>query len=216
MKGLFVKDMCLNFRTGKTILMYLIICFIMGFSMDSEFIIGYATMLFGIMAVGTISYDELDNGMPFLMSLPVDRKSYVTEKFVYSLIMHVAGAVFGMIVYIICSLIKGQDVDVVGALPYVLAIIAVMSMFIFAMIVIELKFGAEKSRLALLIIYGGVAVLLLAVKKIPGVSEAVAKLAVMLESASPVMVAIVLVTAVAVIDLLLYLLALRVMKNKEF
>ncbi len=216
MKGLFVKDMCLNFRTGKTILMYLIICFIMGFSMESEFIIGYATMLFGIMAVGTISYDELDNGMPFLMSLPVDRKSYVTEKFIYSFIMAAVGTLFGIVVYIICSLIKGQNVDIIRSLPYVLAIVAVMTLIISGMIVIELKFGAEKSRVAMVVIYGVIAVIMLAFAKIPGGSDLLGKLIDLMESVSPAVVAAVMLLIVVLLDLVLYLLGVKIMKNKEF
>jgi hypothetical protein len=208
--------MCLNFRTGKTILMYLIICFIMGFSMESEFIIGYATMLFGIMAVGTISYDELDNGMPFLMSLPVDRKSYVTEKFIYSFIMAAVGTLFGIVVYIICSLIKGQNVDIIRSLPYVLAIVAVMTLIISGMIVIELKFGAEKSRVAMVVIYGVIAVIMLAFAKIPGGSDLLGKLIDLMESVSPAVVAAVMLLIVVLLDLVLYLLGVKIMKNKEF
>jgi hypothetical protein len=208
--------MCLNFRTGKTILMYLIICFIMGFSMESEFIIGYATMLFGIMAVGTICYDELDNGMPFLMSLPVDRKSYVTEKFIYSFIMAAVGTLFGIVVYIICSLIKGQNVDIIRSLPYVLAIVAVMTLIISGMIVIELKFGAEKSRVAMVVIYGVIAVIMLAFAKIPGGSDLLGKLIDLMESVSPAVVAAVMLLIVVLLDLVLYLLGVKIMKNKEF
>ncbi|MBO4219248.1 MAG: ABC-2 transporter permease [Erysipelotrichaceae bacterium] len=216
MKGLIVKDLCLNFRNSRTILMYLIICVVMGFSMDGSFIIGYAAMLFGIMAVGTISYDELDNGLPFLMSLPVDRRSYVAEKFIYSLIMEAAGTLFGVAVYVVCSLIRGQPVDLISSLPYVLAIMAVMTLIVSGMIVIELKFGAEKSRLAMLVIYGAIAVVMLALSKIPGGSELLEKAVDLLESASPAVVAGVMIIIVAMLDLLLYFLAVRIMKKKEF
>ncbi|MBQ6654545.1 MAG: ABC-2 transporter permease [Erysipelotrichaceae bacterium] len=216
MKGLIVKDLHLNFRNSRTILMYLIICVIMGFSMDGSFIIGYAAMLFGIMAVGTISYDELDNGLPFLMSLPVDRKSYVREKFIYSLIMEGGGALFGLLVCGVCSLAKGQSFDLIESLPYVLAIIAVMTLLVSGMIVIELKFGAEKSRLAMLVIYGAVAVILFALSKIPGGPEMLGKVIDVLERTSPLVVAGVLLLTVAALDMALYLLAVRVMKNKEF
>ena len=216
MKGLIVKDLCLNFRNSRTILTYLIICVVMGFSMDGSFIVGYAAMLFGIMAVGTISYDELDNGLPFLMSLPVDRKSYVAEKFIYSLIMEAAGTLFGVAVYVVCSLIRGQPADLISSLPYVLAIMAVMTLIVSGMIVIELKFGAEKSRLAMLVIYGAIAVILFVLSKIPGGSELLGKAVDLLESASPAVVAGAMILIVAMLDLLLYFLAVRIMKKKEF
>lgn len=44
------------------------------------------TMFRAMIAVGTLSYDETDNGLAFLMTLPVDRKTYVREKYLFILI----------------------------------------------------------------------------------------------------------------------------------
>ncbi|MBR5048804.1 MAG: ABC-2 transporter permease, partial [Erysipelotrichaceae bacterium] len=145
-----------------------------------------------------------------------DRRSYVAEKFIYSLIMEAAGTLFGVAVYVVCSLIRGLPIDLISSLPYVLAIMAVMTLVVSGMIVIELRFGAEKSRLAMLVIYGAIAVVMLALSKIPGGSELLEKAVDLLESASPAVVAGVMIIIVAMLDLLLYFLAVRIMKKKEF
>ena len=66
MKGLVIKDLRLAIQRRQTLLIYLILSVIMGMSLDAGFVIAYMTMLMGIIASGTISYDEYDNGFPFL------------------------------------------------------------------------------------------------------------------------------------------------------
>ena len=46
-----------------------------------SFAIGYFTIVTAIFAITTISYDEFDYGLAFLMTLPVTRKQYVAEKY---------------------------------------------------------------------------------------------------------------------------------------
>ena len=78
----------------------------MAFAMDGSFIIGYTGMLMGILAIGTISYDSNENGMAFLMCLPISRKDYVKEKFIYTFLMETIGCLVGVIIYYAVSLIK--------------------------------------------------------------------------------------------------------------
>ena len=70
MKGLLIKD-CKLLLQQKKFLIMLVLCagFLMFNTEDSTFLIGYATMLMGIFVMGTISYDEFDNGYPFLFSI---------------------------------------------------------------------------------------------------------------------------------------------------
>ena len=85
MKGLFLKDYYLNFSNRRSLFLFLFMSIFMAFAMDGSFIIGYTGMLMGILAIGTISYDSNENGMAFLMCLPISRKDYVKEKYGYSI-----------------------------------------------------------------------------------------------------------------------------------
>ena len=87
MLGLIEKDLRLTLARKQTLIIFFIMALVMGLSMNGSFIIGYLTMLATIIAVGTISYDEFDNGFAFLMTLPFDRRTYVREKYLFSLIM---------------------------------------------------------------------------------------------------------------------------------
>ncbi len=80
MRGLLEKDLRLTLCRKQTIMLFLFMTLVMGMSMDGSFLVGYLTMLMMMIAVGTLNYDEFDNGFAFLMTLPFDRKTYVREK----------------------------------------------------------------------------------------------------------------------------------------
>lgn len=59
------------------------------------------TMFGAMIAVGTLSYDETDNRLAFLMTLPGDRKTYVREKYLFILIYTAAAWCIAAILYCI-------------------------------------------------------------------------------------------------------------------
>lgn len=87
MTGLLIKD----FRLLKvqknffTLIVFILLGMIL-FSEDNFFAVSFATFIFSLFSTSTVSYDEFDNGNPFLFSLPVTRKGYVLEKYCFGLI----------------------------------------------------------------------------------------------------------------------------------
>lgn len=157
MKGLFVKDLRILFGQKRTALMYLIICLVMSFSLQGTFIVGYAVMLAGVLGISTISYDQAENGMPFLLTLPPDRRDYVREKYLFCLALEAAGSVFGLAVCEITSLIRtGGNIpmDEIRSAVVVIPMMIIVASFI---IPVNLKYGAEKARVVMLIAYGAIA-----------------------------------------------------------
>ena len=75
----------------------------LSFAMDSTFVVTYFTMIGSLLVLTTISYDTFDNGMPFLMSLPVSGKTYAQEKFLFSLIGLFVSWGTGVVVHFITS-----------------------------------------------------------------------------------------------------------------
>ena len=49
---------------------------------NDAFVIIYLGMMGGFLSISTISYDEADRGMGFLMTLPATRKTYAIEKYI--------------------------------------------------------------------------------------------------------------------------------------
>lgn len=58
---------------------------------DLSMAVPYVTMMFSIFSLTTISYDEFDNGMSFLFTLPVNRVKYVVEKYIFGILVCLCG-----------------------------------------------------------------------------------------------------------------------------
>lgn len=86
MAGLLEKDIRLIMQRKQMLLLFVVIAVVLGFSQDGTFILGYLSFCAAIVMVNTISYDELDHGYEFLMTLPITAKIYVKEKYLFILI----------------------------------------------------------------------------------------------------------------------------------
>ncbi len=221
MRGLLEKDFRLTLTRKQTILIFFVMALVMSFSMDGSFTIGYLTMLSSIVAIGTLSYDEYDNGYAFLMTLPFDRKTYVLEKYLFSFLMTAGAWCVGAVLYFAGSFVSpgsGKAVgQLVGELPMLLALIPVLYLSAAVMIPIRLKYGSEKSRTVLFIIFGIIAVLIFGINNLPdGLANPFSQLAQTLEGLSPAVILLTLFAVSAVLSGVSCLWSIRIMENKEF
>lgn len=217
MKGLLVKDFHIIFQNQRYLIIYILCCIGMSFVVDSEFIVGYIAMLMGIISISTISYDEYDNGFPFLMSLPVDSKTYVRAKFLFCLLMEAVGIVFGVTLVCVTSMLKGDSVVFSDILSYMTGVYAATALLICCLIPIQLKYGAEKGRLVMMLFYGIIVIAAILLGKIPTADGTLlATIARVLSSVSPALIG----TLAAVIAIAficnLYLISVSIMNKKEF
>ena len=87
MKGLLIKDLMLLKNQMRFFIMFSMLCLFMLFiNFNPGYVIGYMTLIFVMFTFTTISYDEFDNGFTFLFTLPVSRKMYVREKYLYGIL----------------------------------------------------------------------------------------------------------------------------------
>ena len=85
MKGLLIKDLRLMKNMGNSLAIILLVAVGMSFYIsDMSFIVIYMAIIGTSFTSSTISYDEFDNGNAFLFSLPVSRKDYVLEKYLFA------------------------------------------------------------------------------------------------------------------------------------
>ena len=168
MLGMMRKDLCLLLQRSRAMLMMAGVGIIIGFSTDGSFMIGYLTMISAILTIGTISYDEFDNGYPFLLTLPVTRRSYVTAKYIFCFLGDLVGWAAASVIYAGCCLAKGAGLGM-EQLAAALVFLPVVGLMSAVMLPLQLKYGAEKSRLALAVLFGGIGVLgALGMKLFPG------------------------------------------------
>ena len=168
MLGMMRKDLCLLLQRSRAMLMMAGVGIIIGFSTDGSFMIGYLTMISAILTISTISYDEFDNGYPFLLTLPVTRRSYVTAKYIFCFLGDLVGWAAASVIYAGCCLAKGAGLGI-EQLAAALVFLPVVGLMSAVMLPLQLKYGAEKSRLALAVLFGGIGVLgALGMKLFPG------------------------------------------------
>lgn len=164
MKGLLIKDICLLLKQKKffitLVLMAIGLVFI---TQDASFIIGYLTYIISSFVMSTISYDEFDNGNVFLFSLPISRNTYVLEKYLFALTI---GGIVWIITTIIASIYQSINTFNFIFIDWLLSVFTVYEVLLFIlslMIPIQLKFGSDKGRMAILgafVIVGGLGFLI--------------------------------------------------------
>lgn len=150
MKGLILKDL-LNLKSTFKMLGVMMLFFAVVFiPQGNSFIFGIIILMFAMMVVTTISYDDLAKWDAYALTMPVTRKEMVLSKYLVMAILNTLGAVLSLIVGVVGSVIMGQSFDleilaIIGAI-YLIALI-------FGSVIIPLiyKFGTEKARLMLIL-----------------------------------------------------------------
>lgn len=112
-------------------------------------ILGFFPFLFGLFTISTISYDEYQHGMTYLMTLPIKRKTYVTEKYLFAMALAGAGSLLIFILELLYSVIMHRGMTEVvmwEILSSTCFMIPVVILFLALALPLNLKFGSEKGR----------------------------------------------------------------------
>lgn len=99
MKGLLRKDLysIIDQKVVIIVLLFIAFCYPLMGAVDSGFTVGYISFVSATIGLATIGYDFADSGMLQIMTLPVDRKMYVQSKYVTCMICVVSGMLMAMI-----------------------------------------------------------------------------------------------------------------------
>lgn len=217
MKGLLIKDFRLM-KVQKSFFLLITVIGVWGtlLSENVTSAIGFLTFVMSLFSVSSISYDEFDNGNAFLFSLPITRTIYVVEKYCFGLILGLGA----WTVFTLLALVSNgfRRILPTGELMISAAMILPMFLVILAvMLPIQLRFGGEKGRIALIAALGILILLGLAVVKIAkgmGID-----LAGLLDALPIVSVGVLLAGACVAAVLLLLLslwISLGIIRRKEF
>lgn len=154
MKGLLIKDLRLMLGQKRFFILFVFIAVMLNFNSDGSFVIGYMTFVCSVFVLSTISYDENENGYPFLMTLPALRKTFAREKYVFGLLFSSSAWIIAVIISLIFKIGNKSDllladffVEAAIFVPIYIVLLAVMLPF-------QFKFGGEKGRIAMLMACG--------------------------------------------------------------
>lgn len=154
MKGLFYKDFY-YIKESKFLLVFLVV-FGFGFSYfykNPNFVLGYFSIFPSIMLMSTLSYDSYNHGLTTLFTLPINRKDYLKQKYLLGFIL----GIFFLIIastsyYQIEHSFKFINSDFIQGCFLIL----IFSYLVIGFAVpVGVYFEAQKSQLAMIIVFGG-------------------------------------------------------------
>lgn len=216
MKGLLLKDLSILKTQGRSAVIIMVIAlFMLMVGNNTTFAVAYANILFVTFGITTLSYDTHDNGYAFLFTLPISRKLYVMEKYMFSLLSIVTGAVFSLFLMVGVSLIKDDYVLTTSELSFVIGYALGAIVFLSIMLPVNLKFGPEKGRVAMIIVMAVIFASVFSISKIAGTMD-LTKLYWGIREIKPMVVMGILVMIVLAILSVSYLISCKIMKKKEF
>ena len=154
MKGLLLMDFKFLKRQRKFLLIVGLLVFVFLFNKDmSSFGVSYATMLFGIFAINSIYYDEANNGNAFLFTLPFSRKEYVFSKYLFGMIMGGGAWLLSSLIGIGYLSMANTGINIAEWFAINVVYLILLLVMLSFMFPIQFKFGMEKSRLVMIILF---------------------------------------------------------------
>lgn len=218
MKGLLIKDFkLLKNQKQFFVVIGLITLMFMATNDSPYFTITYATMMFSMFTMSTISYDEYDNGAAYLFSLPISRKGYVGEKYLFGVLTSFLAWLIVTALDFVFVMIRKLEIE-----PQELGVVSVVALVVAGMILaisipLQLKFGAEKSRMAFFAVFAlAFVVAFVFIKVMEKTSVNFTAILEKLDQASFGSMTVILLLVWALMLGISALVSLRVMERKEF
>ena len=222
MKGLLTKDFCIiakNKRLYGILLISMIIMVMVHEEEMANFLISYMTILGSSLVLTTISTDEFDKSTTFLMTMPIMRKTYALEKYVFSFLCSFSFWLFSTVIS--CMVVSSR----IGELIKVsLILFFVFSLFQLVMIPVQLKFGGENGRMVIMGMSVAIVAGVLIFKKVldaffvsdRNINTWIQELEKGLEAAHPITLAVGLAVLIAICFMISVEISTKIMQKKEY
>ena len=153
MKAMLIKDWKLMKGQKQFVLILCIFLAVFGATSNNlGFLISYMTLMASIFSISTISYDEYNNGMVYLLALPISRRKYVEEKYLFCLLTSLVVSVVSLIVTLGIGIVRSTNATPEDLVISAAAALGVGILICGFMLPIQLKFGPEKSRIAMAVV----------------------------------------------------------------
>ena len=160
--GLIKKDL-LNLSSYKISLLVMLVCvFAIGSAGEEmwRYIPIVMTTMLGMIALSTFSYDELAKSDEYVLSLPVNKKEIVLEKYILVISMALIGGIIGFIITpIFTNILNNVRSENIINIDYNSLIFTTMggifgiSLILAIQIPSIYKWGAEKGRIQMFILF---------------------------------------------------------------
>ena len=154
MKGLFVKDMRMALQQKKFFMILIAISVLLNYNSDGSFVIGYLTFVCTFFVFSTIAYDENENGYSFLLTLPVNKKNFVAEKYLFGAFMCTLSWTVGCMIAVSFYVARNQTDSLLDGLAGALPVYFVSLIFLSISLPVQYQFGVERGKMVILFMLG--------------------------------------------------------------
>lgn len=217
MRGFLQKDIELLVQNRSLPGIILVMVVFMVCVKNESFIISYLGMMGGFMVMSTISYDEADHGMGFLMTLPSTRRIYAIEKYVMGYGVSFILLIIGAAVSAAVNLIHGVPVEKGEMMLNCEAGLLIVAVMMLVLVPVQLKFGADNGRIVMVAVFMCVfAAIYLAAQAAENMGVNVDQLLMDIQSFGIPAVLAVLLVLVGAASCISCLISIRIMERKEF
>ena len=152
MRALLAKDIRL-FRSMKNVVLIYVamiaVSIIFGQKEMGVRLINLCIVMFTYLSMSTMSYDDFDRGMEFILTLPTTKKIYAIEKYVLALSTLVVMSIVGT------GLLVALGIEFNTAILDIAPMAAIAIVLVSINLPLTLKFGSEKTKILTLILFIG-------------------------------------------------------------
>lgn len=156
MKALFIQDFRYMLTQKSFLVLIALVGIVLALTQNDNyiFVIGYLGFMGMITGMMSVTMDDQSSGLTFLFSLPIDRRVYVREKYIFIVLMGVSFSIFATALCLLFRMFAEYKAPLDEILATSLGTLFVMLLFVCFMLPLQLKFGAERARLASFIAIG--------------------------------------------------------------
>ena len=219
MKALFIKDIRIILKQQRVLICaFFAVITILAFATDnSMYAVAFVLFLVPTMMLTTISYDTFENGMSYIMSLPVSVKDYVVEKYILTVVSSLIFNIMATIlINVVLSIGKG-----VGIMPLELIVNAMLAQFMVLIYIslvlpVDIRFGTDKGMIIVVlmaVVIGAVGPMLSNINVDSGLMYKLSESEI---TSVPVNQALLLMSVGGVFVIVSYFISVKLMKQMEY
>ncbi|WP_343209315.1 ABC-2 transporter permease [Anaerolentibacter hominis] len=148
MGGLLKKDLNILKSQGKTLgIVIFVYAIISMMNKNISLFAGFVMIFMVILPINTLAYDEKANWDKYVLTMPISRNDIVVSKYILSLILQAVGFCLNMIMQGILGMYSKEN------LYAILLISALAIVYNILMLPVLFKLGAERGRIAMMLIF---------------------------------------------------------------
>ena len=153
MKGLLVKDLLVLRKYARTMVVFVLVYIVVFSMLDSvDVISGMVTLVLAMMSVATFSYDELAKWDRFGLTMPVSRNQVVASRYLVCLLFTLIGGVVTLAFRLGFGYFRNTG-DPAESLLSAYVILSVAVLFLSLILPFLYKFGPERGRIFMILVF---------------------------------------------------------------